>query len=349
MDVEEPEHTYRKPNGTNEDHFYLSAGAKLTLAAAKRSEKLLESDPDNLTLRLMLLGFYGHRPSGQDKLLEHMLWMIDERPGDYLSFYLGHEYSYRAFKWTAARVREAGERWLRQVKRHRQDARVLCNAASFFRWHDASLSEKFYKRAKKLDQAMALPARKLAYYYRYLASEAPKSEREILVRLALREADESIKRRDDSPGERTAVLTEFAPTAIKFGHLEQARRFAKRLKSYGDGFYLWNQYAYLYLAWIDLRENRLRGLNFKLIRLRELFGSEPSHVASCNAAVSFVNDALSLGQNSIAQDLLEILIFGCRDPQKKKEKAELEGWLAAIRDKHRPKFEVLKLHFSRLY
>lgn len=348
MSDEQEKRSHSAPNGTEADWSYIFAGREMSAADAKRNEMTLKSDPNNLACRLMLLGFYGQRSGDQEKYFNHMLWMIEERPGDYVSFYLGHEYNSRALIWTKARVRKASDCWEAQVKKHFNDARVLCNAGSFFRWHDQPKSEKLYRRAKKMDTALALPARRLAYQYRFLASKASKEEQAKLVRLALREADDALKRRD-SRGEKIGIMTEFAPTAIKFGHLEQARRYAKRLQYYGTGFYLWSQYAYLYLAWIDLRERRYRGLRFKLKRLRELFRAEPSHVASCNAALSLVNDALGLGEEPIAQEILQVLVFGSRSQDDKEKKVELEEWLRAIKTKRKPELNILKKKMSRLF
>ncbi|MGD9680437.1 MAG: hypothetical protein AB7W16_04570 [Candidatus Obscuribacterales bacterium] len=155
--------------------------------------------------------------------------------------------------------------------------------------------------------------------------------------------------REKSRGELIGVLQEFAPLAIKFGRLQLARKFARRLLYYGEAFYLWRQYAYLYLAWLDLRECRWRGVTFKLQRLRELFEEEPTHVASCNAAISFVNDALNQGEEYLAQYLLQILILGSCGPERRREKAELEEWLDAICSGRKPKLTILKKELNQLF
>ena len=242
----------------------------------------------------MMLGYYGFRRTGQDKYFNNMLWMIAERPADDICDCLGHEYHSRALTWTQRRIDEASSLWKRQIKMHRHDARVLCNAASFFRWHDRALSEQLYRRAKHLEPKFGLPCRELAYHYRFLATKAPKRDQPRLIRLAILEADESLNRRDHY-GERSGVLVEFTPTAIKFGHLKHARKFAKRLQYRGQSFYLWSQYAYLFLSWIDFKENRKRGFKFKLNKLRQSFSQHPTHVAACSAALSFVNDAVKAG------------------------------------------------------
>lgn len=346
--MREPERPRPAPDGTNADWSYVFAGEEMPATEAREKERELKSDPDDLACHLMLLGYYGGRTTGQDKYFAHLLWMISHRPADTVSFYLGHDYSSRAFVWTKERERKARDMWNHQVKRLHTNAQVLCNAAAFFRKFDQPMSERLFKRAKAADPTLALPARQLAYHYRFRASKAPKSKQANLIRRALIEADEALRRRDNH-GERIGVLREFTPTAIKFGRLEQARTYALRLKYYGEGFYLWSQYAYLFLTWLDLRENRMRGFRFKLKRLRKLFKSNPSHVASCNAALCFVGDAIKMGEMSIAQDVLRVLIFGSREPQGAQKQAELKEWLAALRQEREPELIILKERMDQLF
>jgi plasmid stabilization system protein ParE len=333
------------PNGTSDDFRFIFAGAKMTPLDAKLREKAIQSNPDDWESRLTLLGFYGKRPTKQEKYFQHMLWMIDTRSSDYVSNYMGHEYHSRALIWNKSREHEASARWSRQVRKHPDDSRVLCNAASFFEKFNSTTSERLYKRAKKVDVTFAKPARMLAYEYRYRAWSGPQRDRARLVRLALKEADEALQR-GEGLGERVGLLTEFTPTAIKFGYLEQARKFAKRLQYYGKDSSLWNQYAYLFLAWLDFRENRNRALNFKLKRLQSLFEEYPTHVASCHAARSFVNDVLDSELRGTAQNLLRVLISGTDD---QKEKKELEKWLIAITDQRNAKLKLLKKKLYRLF
>lgn len=280
-----------------------------------------------------------------------MLWMIDKHPGDYISFWMGHEYRSRKFAWTETRIEEARARWMRQVRLHPQDAQVLCNAAKFCRsTDDWSMSEKLYKRAKKANPRLAMPARELAYHYRNLACTAQKDEIRKLVRRALREAEDAANRREEQRGNLIGILQEFTPLAIKFGYLKLARKFANRLLYYGrTAFYMWEQYAYLYLAWIDLLEGRYRGLGFKVMRLRKLFEEQPSFIASSNAAVSFVNDAILFNEPRLAQCLLKIFIVGSRNNDDRKKRTELEEWLNAIMEDRKPRLRILRRVMAELY
>jgi hypothetical protein len=274
-----------------------------------------------------------------------MLWMIDTRPGDYICNYLGRAYGVRIFVWTKSREREVTVRWLRQVKKHHDNARVLCNAASFFEKCDTAMSERLYKRAKRLDLQFALPARRLAYNYRSWSSSKSGAERARLVHLALKEVDDALMRKD-TRGERVALLHEFASTAIKFGHLKQGERYAKKLRYYGQEYPYWNQYAYIHLAWLDFRYNRFRALNFKLKKLRSLFEEAPTYVTSGSKALSFVTDVLNSGQTDLAQKVLEVFIDG---EQELENKRELVGWAAAIRCGRKPRFKVLKEDMDWLF
>lgn len=308
-------------------------------------EIALKSDPNDLTSRLLLLGFYGDRKTQQNKFFQHMLWMIDMRPGDYICNDLGDTYGLRLFAWTKSRERKATALWLRQIRKHNTNVRVLCNAASFFEKRDPAMCERLYKRAKNLDLQFALPARRLAYQYRLWSSSEAGKERARLVHLALNEVDDALTRKDGR-GERIGLIQEFASTAIKFGYLERGERYAKMLRYYGEIFHLWKQYAYICLAWLDFKHRRTRGLNFKINKLRGLFEENPSHVASSSKALSFVADIVNSGQTELALKVLEVLIDGEQKPENKRELLE---WAAAIRSGRKPKLKVLKKKMDWLF
>ncbi len=316
------------PDGSKNDWFFILSGQSISRKESLRAEKLLLSDPDNLSKRLVLLGFYGSRAEQQEAYFKHMLWMVENRPSDYVCAQLGHEHHARELAWTAARIKKASKLWDLQISKHDSNWRVHLNASNFFRFHDKTKSEELLTRAKYLRQNRALASRKLAYHFRSKAS-AQNQESTKLIQLALAEAKESLKGRD-SLGERVGLLIEFTPTAIKAGDLETARKFARRLKYYGTEFYLWKQYAYLYLAWLDLLEKRFRGLRFKLKTLQQSFRRKPTHVACSKSAFAFVNDALAMGEMETARDILKILISAAREPDQKEKQAKLKAWLKTL-------------------
>jgi hypothetical protein len=165
--------------------------------------------------------------------------------------------------------------------------------------------------------------------------------------LALKEAEEAANRRD-ARGERIGILMEFSSTAIKAGQLRVARKFANRLRYYGKEFYLWNQYAHIALAWIDLKEGRHRAFRRKRELMHQLFLQHPSHAAGSNAAVSFVQNALDLGRTEDALQLIATFIAGLSEHEKKDEKQEFDEWAAAIAEGRKPRLTIMR-KLARLY
>lgn len=315
-------------------------GQELGRAGASVAEKVLKADEDNVAIRLILLGYYGALKSRHDKYFRQLIWMINNRPGDYVCFYLGgYVSSKKGFEWTESRSRDAAARWMHQVRKNSNDARILSNAANFFQYiGDFPTMERLYKRALKIDTTFALPARRLAYNYRAKASEASGPARKVGVRRALAMVDLALER-DDQFGERLGLLVEFTPTAIKFGYLEQAEKYATELRHHGRKLNLWRQYAYLYLAWLDFRLQRIRQLNNHLKKLKASFADDPTHLPSGTAALSFVNEILGANENNIGQKVLSVLIAG---EENEAEKLELMEWLAAIENGTKVKHKLLK-------
>lgn len=334
----------RVPDGTRRDWDFIFAGRKMSVATIRRLERTLITDPDNHANRVYLLGYYSDRIGSEANYFRHVLWMIDNRPADYLSSsFVNHG------RWTKTRVAKASEHWKRQLKKYYHDVSVVCNAAAFFEEHEPIFGVKLYKRAKKLDSKMALPARSLAYLYRSLSKRASKKEEAKLIRLALKEVEYALQRKD-SLGETVGILQEFTKTAIQFGHLRQAKAFAKRFKYHytRNSFYTFlGQYLYVYLAWIDLKERKMRGVKQKLAKLHKLFSKDPSHVACGNVTVCFLSDLIQLNEKSVTEKAFDIFIFGAREHPRfrihpKEERDELIEWRNAFRQNRKPRLTKLK-------
>jgi hypothetical protein len=329
------------PNGSSDDWRYLTAGRQLAHDAGTNLEALLKTDTSNLALRLELLGFYGEHEKYQKQFLKQVLWMIEERPKDYITYCLKSGIARYKLNFSKNFLEKANAIWNKHTKSDLTNAMVLCNAASFYESIDWARSQRLYSRAKRIDPQLALPWRRLAYLYRYHASIAPKIQKKKLIAKALLEANRSIGCRKEHSGERIGVYVEFTPTAIKAGDYKLARKFANRLNYYSDSdFYIWAHFARLYLSWLDLKQERWKSLNSNLKQLKNMFKKTPSHVACGTSAVAFVRDAIQSREIGLAQYILKILMVGSK--QKVKETEELEEWLKAISENREPKLDILQ-------
>lgn len=331
------------PRGTSVDYRYVFAGSELSDTEAKGEEAKLLANPKRLSSILLLIGYYGVRRQRQRELFALIVWMINNRPGDYICYYLGHDYSTRALKWSSSKKQLIAEAWHSQVRKHPKDAMVLCNAASFFGYlKNRTVSEKYFKRAKRLDKTVALPARNLAYLYRSCANEAASEERERFVLLALEEADEAFYRRE-LRGERVSLIQQSTQMAIKFGHLDYAQKFVRRLRPYTGIYEFWDQYFYLYLAWIAMKTGNQTKFEKYLADLGSSFKRNKSHVATSGAGISFLREVLKTKNEELAKKVFTILITGAKKPD---AKAELKAWSKAFLSGRKPILNSLKTAYE---
>lgn len=290
----------------------------------------------------------------KEALFKNILWVIENHPESKDCEQLCNMYSPQTFKWTSNRLQIIEDAWNKQIKLNPENANVFYNAANFFMTddYDWRRAEKLLKRAKSIDKSLAKPARSLAYAYRFRAANTENKARTKLVKLTLKEVEDAVTRKKEHTGERIGVLTSFTPLAIKYDELKLANSLTKKLKYYcycHSDFPLWRHYAYLYSAWIATKEDRQRSMNANLKLLKKWFDKEPSHVATGNAALSFVQDCIESKDEMLAQRVLKILLRGARLQEDLIKNAELKEWSKAIKEGRRANMPALKKKMDRLY
>ncbi len=302
--MREPE---KPPDGSSHDLHYEMWGSYLSPRDVQRLEKALGAIPDDLAIRLQLIGYYqrlNHRVSLDSRLWVHVFWMIEHRPADYFSFYLPRPRSpkrYAHFK----------ELWLKQVAKHKDNWRITCNAASCLCGDEVSVT--LFKRALKLKPTESIPARRIAQHFRVQAIRGPKNQRATAAREAFRFADVAL-RLEDTRGEKVGILIDFTWTAIQLKELEQASRWAEKLKAYFDesGFELWGQYAFLYKALINLANKDQSSCRRNVRRLARSFCEDPSYLTENQLLFKLFDRMLAQGLKTellqFIQTILSVLV-----------------------------------------
>lgn len=321
------------PNGSSEDEKLIVSARDLTAADARSLERQLADDSTNLLARLSLLGYYRYRDDkkSQDAYFVHALWMIDNRPSDYVCYYLafGRQHQ-RAF----GKVRE---HWLKQVRLHSRNAQVMGNAASVLFNTDRKNGEALFRRAQRLDPVEPRWTRRLAQYYRYMALNGPRACRPKYAKLCLKETDRALKLKD-TLGEHVGLLTEHTLVAIEFGDFKRARLWAKELLSTGAryDFHVWTHPAHLYLARVEVAEQKIAQSKRRLRQvLKELLIEEHTHLHRDNRMMNLLNDLLHAGERQIVVDALTVCAKRCTSDDKKHRK-QIEAWAKQIQSKRTP-------------
>ncbi|MDR3615968.1 MAG: hypothetical protein P4L53_20590 [Candidatus Obscuribacterales bacterium] len=129
---------------------------KLSAADVVKIEKQLKSEPANMDLRVQLFGYWYSqnflkRKDTEQKLLEHVLWMIEYKPS--VGGSIGHKCAMSAMRFTPRNFATARQAWLEQVDKHPINGVVVGNAGAFIAWNDFETGSHLLERAARLDQS----------------------------------------------------------------------------------------------------------------------------------------------------------------------------------------------------
>jgi tetratricopeptide (TPR) repeat protein len=142
------------------------AGTKLSAEQAEELETVLEGNPDDLTTRTKLLGYYfPARHRGGDARAQHrkhVLWVVRNHPGSDLAALPYCELN--SYSDPEGFV-EAKKLWLKQIEAHPQDPKVLGNAGTFFTIQDMDLAAKLLTRAQQAEPNNPAWADKLGHLF----------------------------------------------------------------------------------------------------------------------------------------------------------------------------------------
>lgn len=127
-------------------------GRNMSAKQAEDLEAVLDTNPDDLSARTKLLGYYfmaGRKaPQVRAQRRKHVMWVIKIHPESELVAlpYCGMD----GITDPEAYV-EAKKLWIEQTQTHPQDARVLGNAGAFFLIQERNLAQNFLEKAQIAD------------------------------------------------------------------------------------------------------------------------------------------------------------------------------------------------------
>ncbi len=196
-----------------------TAGSQLGAKEARDLEAAVAKQPDDLSSRTKLLGYYfGSRPKSDEarqKQRNHVLWIIRNRPEAVI---LGLPYSGIDSILDPAGHQQAKKLWLEQIEAHPQSATVLGNAAIFVLFADTALAEELFKKAANLAPGDSQWTDQLGLLYS-LQSVADAAAKALA-------AFEKAHAADHEEILKFYRLDKLAKAAFKAGELEKAARYA---------------------------------------------------------------------------------------------------------------------------
>jgi TonB family protein len=157
---------------------WLVEGSKLSPADAQQLERHLETNPEDLASRARLISYY-FLNAMREPGLKHLFWLIEHHPESELTgiYSVGIEPRTGILNDESdyARVKEL---WLRKVEQHRNQPRVLANAAHFFEGSDIEAAIELWKGARRLEPLNRVWTERLAnlYFPLIVAAISPDAE-----------------------------------------------------------------------------------------------------------------------------------------------------------------------------
>jgi hypothetical protein len=215
-----------------EQQHLLMRGGQLSADAARELEKKLETDPDDLELRIPLLGYYWARANSAEARQarqKHVLWLIEHHPDVPFArvpqAQLNHIQDREAYS-------QAKELWLEQVEKQGEKASVLGNAASFFLFAERDRAEELFKKAQTLEPHVAQWSQQLGHLYRVSMQQdvllRGGERRRELARKALAQFERAAEQQTDER-ERFYLLPHMATAAFEADASEKAAQFAGQM------------------------------------------------------------------------------------------------------------------------
>lgn len=206
-------------------HELFREGRILSREQAEALERKLESCPDDLASRCLLLGYYfidANKRSVRLRRQKHVLWVIANHPqSEFVGLPECHLYPVSDDNVYG----EAKDLWLRNVSEEPDNICILKNAAEFFKWQDDEITVDLYKKAQAIEPDNPEWSHRSGHVYRCLAirSESPEH-----YRGALEQYERALGQAADEE-EQFCVLQYVAFAAVDAGEMDKAIGYAERL------------------------------------------------------------------------------------------------------------------------
>ena len=222
---------YSKPNGDppkkSDANTEAMAGLRLNANQASELEAAVAKNPDDLSARTKLLGYYfKSRHTAADARAtqrKHVLWIIKNRPETEIA---GTPFCQIDAISDPEGYHGAKQLWSEAARAHAKNSTILGHAAQFVFIHDRDLAEDLFKKAQQLEPKEPKWSDQLGHLY------AMKNSKEDAKKaLAEFEKAQSVETVEESKFYR---LDSLAKSALAAGEIEKASLYAQQLLKAGE-------------------------------------------------------------------------------------------------------------------
>ena len=298
------------PEGSSEEkwvYFDLKAGRELSSEQIVSLEEKLAFDPNDVTSRTMLLGYYDgirsiHDDSAKTAIRRHVLWLIRNSPE---SEVLVHPEASIDHIRDPEGYSQAKKAWMDQVENQPENVMVLGNAEQFFLHGDRRTSIEFLKQAQSLDPSNPKWPKELGRTYGLLAHLGSGAMDQEISEKQLEQLEIAYELSGES--ERDLLLAQLAKAAFAADKLDKARQFAELMmqntkagRNYGDRVHQGN----LMMGRIALREGKIEEAKSRLIAAGMTRGSPV--LRSFGPNMMLARALLEIGEREIVLEYFEL-------------------------------------------
>ena len=304
------EPTKENPEGSSSDksvYDVLETGRGLSSEQVASLEEQLVSDPNDVTSRTQLLGYYWGRQllrddSAKFKKRRHVLWLIRNSAE---SEVLEHPQAGIDHILDSEGYSEAKKAWMEQLEGEPESATLLGNAAKFFLFGDRRTSIELLKRAQSLDPSNPKWPETLGHTYGLAANRGSGVIDQKISERELEELEKAYGLAGESA--RDSLLEDLAKAAFAADQLDKARQYAElMLQNTEAGWNYGNRvhHGHLVLGRIALREGNIEEAKSRLLTAGNTPGSP--QLNSFGPNMTLAKTFLEIGERDVVLEYFEL-------------------------------------------
>ena len=314
----------------------LRTGRSLSSDEAALLEEKLTADPEDLTSRTKLLGYYWKRllePDGSALAARrrHVVWLVRNSPD---AAVLGYPEGTISRKADPDGYSEGRKAWMNHLERDPDNVTILGHAARFLHFSERKTRIELLQRARSLDPSNAEWPSRLGREYEaniFRGAEPTGSE---AAEKALEMYENAFELSDE--GDRETLLEDLANAAFEAGRHDKARQYAESLlQGAADGM-SWNygnrvHHGNLILGRIALANGNVEAARFRLIAAANTTGSPGLKTFGPNMA---------LAKDLLERDEQDVVLRYFRACAKfwEMDRGKLDEWAAQVEEGKIPDF-----------
>lgn len=314
------------------------SGSRLTAEEVESLEKQIEKEPNDITSRTILLGYYFRKQyqnkSACEAKQKHVLWLIQNLPE---SEVLATPYGQLNAFLDKEAYSQGKKAWINQLKTKPANLKLLENSANFFLMYDRELARESLQKARSLDMKNPKWPKKLGLLYSLDMIGKPLKAKKDAAGKALEQYEIAYELSTDKG--RVYLLESLAKVTLAAGKPQKAKEYAEKMLSqnspgwsYGNNIH----YGNIILGKIALASNDIEQAKNRLIDAGKTPGSP--QLNSFGPDMTLANELLKKGEKDVVLEYFEL----CSKFWKRaRHLQKLNKWSAEVKEGKIPDFGLI--------